>query len=932
MRGFVWNQFRFRRSRALVLGLAILVAALSFVLLTSVAKSSSLHVRGSLKSNFRPAYDVLVRPRDSKTTLERQRGLVPPNYLSGIFGGISVSQWRQILGIRGVEVAAPVANLGYVLPYGYPKVSLTGYLIDARHQIFRVRTYWLAHHGRSRYEGRFNEYVYVTKNAASLPHTGTFEEYVRGRGQPALPCDGFAQFGRTHSETSPFYFLPYLECFSTRSPDARLTGFGNSWNGKGVGAVSTAYFPLLLSAIDPVQEARLIRLPRTVVSGRYLRENEDASFDQQCLNCAGDLPVLVGTRTYVDEPLVFKIERLRLPSANNLLHALEKPTAPRFLASLHGETVATKRFSSASMYAPVLERMKAHSLALGVGVGSYWTNESVKYRAVGTDRLRAKPVQNSRSVWRNNREASGWFPAPPGTEDTNFRPLHAHTDNQTSCGSLSVGFVSVGRFDQTRLPGFSPLSRVPLETYSPPEVDPADTASEQALKGLPMGPTMNLADYVAQPPFLLTSLRAATRFLGRWVKPRSCVFNEHPFIFQNTSYAAPISVIRVRVKGVTGPDQLSLERIKVVAQKIHDETGLDVDITAGSSPHPLLIELPAGKFGRPELLLREGWSKKGVSVSFLRALDHKDVLLFALILVICALFLSNGALAAVRARRAEIGTLRTLGWPGAAIFAVVLTELLFVGLLAGLLGAFLAFLLVIGFDLDLDLWRVIFVVPLAVGLALLAGVVPALLAGRGQPLDALRAPVADGGRLRRVRNVLSLAAANLRRLPARTLLGAAGLFVGVVALTVLVAIERSFGGTLVGTLLGNAISVQVRGSDFVAVGLTILLAGVSVADVLYLNLRERSAELATLRAIGWSDAQIRATVVLEAVGIGALGSFAGAGIGVALGAALLGVSVVTLLVAAAIAAAGGIGVAVVASLVPLSQIGRLTPHAVLAAE
>jgi putative ABC transport system permease protein len=149
---------------------------------------------------------------------------------------------------------------------------------------------------------------------------------------------------------------------------------------------------------------------------------------------------------------------------------------------------------------------------------------------------------------------------------------------------------------------------------------------------------------------------------------------------------------------------------------------------------------------------------------------------------------------------------------------------------------------------------------------------------------------------------------------------------------VLVAIERSFGGTLVGTLLGNAISVQVRSSDFVAVGLTILLAGMSVADVLYFNLRERSAELAVLRAFGWSDAQIRATVVLEAAGLGTLGSLTGAAIGVALGAVFLSVSVVPLLVAATIAAAGGIAVAVCASLVPLSQVGRLTPHAVLATE
>jgi putative ABC transport system permease protein len=133
-------------------------------------------------------------------------------------------------------------------------------------------------------------------------------------------------------------------------------------------------------------------------------------------------------------------------------------------------------------------------------------------------------------------------------------------------------------------------------------------------------------------------------------------------------------------------------------------------------------------------------------------------------------------------------------------------------------------------------------------------------------------------------------------------------------------------------VLGNAISVQVRGADFVAVALTIVLAGLSVADVLYLNLRERSAELATLRAVGWSDRQIATVIVLEGLGLGLLGSLAGALAGFTLGWVLLGVPGLPLLVAATIATAGGLVIAVLGSLVPLSQIGRLSPHAVLATE
>src|SRR5439155_14015187 len=207
----------------------------------------------------------------------------------------------------------------------------------------------------------------------------------------------------------------------------------------------------------------------------------------------------------------------------------------------------------------------------------------------------------------------------------------------------------VGRFDPTRLPGFSPLTSVPLESYYPPTAEPADATSRQALGGRSLLPSANMGGYIEQPPFMLTTLRGAR------------AFTDSRF-FHGLNAKAPISVIRVKVADVTGPDPLSRERVRRVAQAILDETGLTVDITAGSSPHPLLVRLPAGTFGRPSLLLREGWVKKGVAVVVLSALDRKSLALFALILVVSTLFLANGSLAAVRTRRSEIGTLLSMGW------------------------------------------------------------------------------------------------------------------------------------------------------------------------------------------------------------------------------------------------------------------------------
>ena len=58
---------------------------------------------------------------------------------------------------------------------------------------------------------------------------------------------------------------------------------------------------------------------------------------------------------------------------------------------------------------------------------------------------------------------------------------------------------------------------------------------------------------------------------------------------------------------------MSLERISEVAQQIAVSTHLTVDIVAGSSPEPMTIDVPAGRFGQPALPLTEDWVKKGVA-------------------------------------------------------------------------------------------------------------------------------------------------------------------------------------------------------------------------------------------------------------------------------------------------------------------------------
>ncbi len=74
----------------------VTIGVCSFVLLTGSAESARLEVTRTVDANYRSSYDILVRPEGSQTSIEAKEGTVRPNYLSGIYGGISTKQVSQI--------------------------------------------------------------------------------------------------------------------------------------------------------------------------------------------------------------------------------------------------------------------------------------------------------------------------------------------------------------------------------------------------------------------------------------------------------------------------------------------------------------------------------------------------------------------------------------------------------------------------------------------------------------------------------------------------------------------------------------------------------------------------------------------------------------------------------------------------------------------
>jgi ABC-type antimicrobial peptide transport system permease subunit len=223
-------------------------------------------------------------------------------------------------------------------------------------------------------------------------------------------------------------------------------------------------------------------------------------------------------------------------------------------------------------------------------------------------------------------------------------------------------------------------------------------------------------------------------------------------------------------------------------------------------------------------------------------------------------------------------------------------------------------------------------VPVAIAVAVIGGLGPAWLAARADPVTSVRPPVLAVGRGHQPRGITSLALLNVARTPGRTAIGVISLAVGIAALTMLTAVTFAFRGIVVGSLLGDAVDVQVRGVDYIAAGATVVLGVLAVADVVFLNITERAAELATIRSFGWRDSALARLVVTEGAVIGVTGSLAGAGLGLGAAAWLAGQLSARLLAVAAAAVLAGIIVTAAAALLPAALLRRLPAAHLLAEE
>ncbi|MGV8908080.1 MAG: FtsX-like permease family protein [Propionicimonas sp.] len=852
----------------------------SFVVLTGTVERQRLEVTQLVNSDYRGAYDILVRPKGATSATEAADGLVRQNYLSGTYGGITLGQVAQIRKVTGVQVAAPIAMVGVTW-------RLQQIVVDAEKALA----------GRQRVLLR-----YVTedeaRNGSAKAQSGTGYIYLsRGR----ITEDGFVdRFGKASEKVAGKTLQVCVEPDPVADrPGAGLNDPAARWYPicRSVGDLTSRAitlslrYPLLIAAVDPNAENALVELGSATVEGRSL--DTASAADAKGTEDATMVPAVMASEFPADYQSSMRIEYLPEALIDPLFTA-KTNSARRSLvmAATSAGEFDTVSGDAATQYREATGKTQAGGVATQI-ITSLLQPGDVQYQqAAGV--LQPVVQNNPATVWLNDAGNGTFWTRPVTVADTSYR--HLELKPRRSVQTKFVALNVLGEFDATTV-GASQGSSGLLGAYSPQPLTAADDASKAALGDQDMRSDLNPAGYLQDPPSLLISLDSLPKFHATYT---------------GLNATAPISAVRVRVAGVTGVDPVSRERIRVAAEQVQQATGLDVDITLGSSVTYRTVSLPATDLGSPALQLNEAWIKKGVAVTISDALDTKSLALFILVLISAALTVAIAATASVRARRRELAILSCLGWRPGRLRMLVLTEALVLGLGAGVVGAGVAVPVGQMFGLPVDPARLWLAIPIACVLNLVGALAAAVDAGR----SGLVASLNDVSRLARAlplkaRGPVGVGITMLVQRPRHLALGALAVAVGTAAVAVVVEVNWIFAGTVVGSVLGDAVAVQTQASDVVAVAVIAVLALISVAVVLFTGATEDAPALAALRAVGWRDRSIAVLITSQGAIIGLIGAVVGLLVAVATMTVTFGANPVASLLpaggilAAAILAASG---------------------------
>ncbi|MFC4617420.1 ABC transporter permease [Camelliibacillus cellulosilyticus] len=813
---FIWRGWWRHKERFILLLVGALIMSGGLSYLFSLSNDNKGTVDKYLEKSWRTSFDIVVRPKGSPD-FSKQNQLVEPNFISNIQNGMTLDQYKQIKEIDGVQVAAPIATIGYLSSYylgNKPKIKEPG--------IYKVVVKKMGRDG--------------TKDKV-LDQT---VQYFQVGKKIVLDQDKFS------------------------SPDM---GYSKEQ---------------LLVGIDPDQEAKLVGLKNaTAVHGasRYFSSEDQSELSRQSKNetVKGTIPVLINPNSLEDGKVVYRFQKLKVDpsSLEKKMNSMDEKAFENYLGTLavtnwNDEVIVTGKDAVNAIYHSMDQKNPFTGHKIKKGPLSFDENDyqnvflkmiPIQYKKTLSpyskrwpDAFEINDVKKKKNMFSSLFPGKYVYrqPTPFGNE---LPPTEEYPFTRYDHPNLKLHIVGV--FDPDRLSlSKDPLTKLPVETYRPPEAQLVLDAD-----GQPVNPPKHIQStgdplgWLTHPPTMLTTIDAAAKIIG-----------DHP-----------ITAIRVKVKGVEHLSNASQAKVKHIAKVIEQKTGLKADIMLGSSPQPVLIHVKGheGDLG----WLEQFWIHLGTAFTLFHETTMGFSSIIAAVILVAIVYVLATHLVSLLARRKEFAVLLSIGWRNRDLVKLIFQESL---LLAGFVMLVSWMIQGIFFAIygSFSLKSFVLVGIFALVIYLLGALWPAVIVTKISPYEALRTGEVATlvKRIVKTKNRFLMVFNQLFGKFNRNILSIVSIAMPTALVAFFLFITFRLKGVFYTSWLGQYVAMHVGPTHFIAMGIALVIAILTTTEIMWQNISERRREFAILKAIGWRHSSIRFLILLEGMLIGLLSGVIGVGI------------------------------------------------------
>ncbi|WP_217589681.1 ABC transporter permease [Lentibacillus saliphilus] len=830
MMRYIFKNWWRRKDQFMLLMIGVIIVGVGLTYLAGLSEVNKSTIVDELQERWKSSYDIVVRPNGTRSVTEED-DLLDPNFLSGIEGGISIEDYNKIKNIDHVEVAAPIAMMGYI---NYPLPLDT--LDMEKDGIYRLTKVEVTDDGISKKEDSISSYF----------PAGEWFNYVEDQLR----------------EKGPDYFI---------IPYPGLTVFRS----------------MLIAGIDPEQEAKLVGLDKSILpfeSSRYLSEEDETNqrpvyeaddIDDAAMPKNTSFPAIINSQSYADKRVNYKIERLDIPfehdKAKETLDMMAEKGGSAYLDTVQGETIESFNFEEQDIYAQLINGISGVNHETGEPISQSNTHienplntsyyalinrpSSLEYESIDSPFSERWPFSYQLKTFTKTIQGSEEQASEPETIEVYRNPneyAHINAGDFPLIEPKWVGSYDPGKLNISK----DPTNELPMETYRPTTAELVLDDDDRPINPTEtLKPTYDPYNFLSNPPTMLTTLEAAEVITGD----------------------APISAIRIKVSGVTDLSEESQAIVEQVVSDIERETGLITDVTLGSSPQPTLVNVPSVNDGQELGWFYQPWIKMGSSITIFREARVGFSGLVISIMAVAIIYVWATSLVSLLARRKEFAVLLAVGWRPSRLSRLLFLESAMLGVcVAALSWGILAFLHMSG-QTTVDLMRFLLTGSLGFVIYLLGAIIPAIIAQRISPYETMQTGeiAKSSARLIRTKGLMSMAFNHFIGKWKRSVLSIVAIAFPSSLLAVFLLITFHLRGIMYTTLLGQYVALEVESIHYAAIGAALLLAILTTVEIMWQNIAERQEEIALLKAVGWKNNSVRFLIWLEGLLVGVCAAILG---------------------------------------------------------